>query len=478
MTDSKKDPRSLPPDDFSATTPNIKIPRQDLPSYGNEAGNDWEKTNYNYGQQIKDAQEDWGKTAYNVPVNPPRQSSPPPADDWGKTAYNINIPGNEPPPVSNQPYDPNKTYIPGRQEPQPPQSNSAREVDWGLTQANIRLPDEYNQPNQNQGKQEENWGMTTPYIRLPENEKRKYQQSAQPPPQQRQERQERQSAALPPPAQMNAPQQAAAPQEKKGGIPGWLLASGGLLAMFLFALVVLLGVYYIFLNKTGFNVNIKGAQPGSEVFVDGVRWQVSSADGSIKVQNLKAGQRRITIKKQGFADDQKDVEGKDGDNKEIIAQQRPTATPPQDDCLNIRKGDFAKAEKCAYDALDKLGNPFTVDELLRAMNLYIINFASGSANIPPANLKFLERASGYMKQLPQNVLIEVGGHTDNVGNDASNQRLSEARAKAVREALIKFGVQPEMLQTKGYGEGKPRSSNDTEDGKFQNRRIEYTAVSK
>ncbi len=52
------------------------------------------------------------------------------------------------------------------------------------------------------------------------------------------------------------------------------------------------------------------------------------------------------------------------------------------------------------------------------------------------------------------------------------------RAKDVREALIKFNVKPEMLTEKGYGESKPIKTNETEDGKFQNRRIEYSAVKK
>jgi OOP family OmpA-OmpF porin len=91
---------------------------------------------------------------------------------------------------------------------------------------------------------------------------------------------------------------------------------------------------------------------------------------------------------------------------------------------------------------------------------------------------FLERAAGFMKKLPPQVVVEVGGHTDSVGDDAPNKTLSDNRAKAVKAALIASGVAPEMLTEKGYGEEKPKATNDTEDGKFQNRRIEYTAVKK
>ena len=78
--------------------------------------------------------------------------------------------------------------------------------------------------------------------------------------------------------------------------------------------------------------------------------------------------------------------------------------------------------------------------------------------------------------LPPSTVLEVGGHTDSDGKDADNQTLSENRAKSVREALINFGVRPEALQMKGYGEGSPKTTNNTEEGKFFNRRIEYSVI--
>src|SRR5688572_22930740 len=100
----------MPPDDFSATTPNIKVPKKDSPDVGGGPANDWEKTNYNYSPKDL-GKEDWNKTAYNAPKAP--QSQPPDFDktnfgahppgkdaDWGATQANINLPGNR----SNQ-YD-------------------------------------------------------------------------------------------------------------------------------------------------------------------------------------------------------------------------------------------------------------------------------------------------------------------------------------------------------------------------------------
>jgi outer membrane protein OmpA-like peptidoglycan-associated protein len=71
----------------------------------------------------------------------------------------------------------------------------------------------------------------------------------------------------------------------------------------------------------------------------------------------------------------------------------------------------------------------------------------------------------------------VGGHTDNTGSAAANMALSQRRADAVRDALVKDGVDSAMLTTKGYGETKPVASNDTPEGRLQNRRTEFTAAS-
>ncbi|TNE73865.1 MAG: hypothetical protein EP333_06320, partial [Bacteroidetes bacterium] len=69
--------------------------------------------------------------------------------------------------------------------------------------------------------------------------------------------------------------------------------------------------------------------------------------------------------------------------------------------------------------------------------------------------------------------IEIGGHTDDTGSDAYNQTLSQKRASAVRAYLISQGISAERLTAKGYGESKPIASNETEEGKAENRRVEF-----
>ena len=73
-------------------------------------------------------------------------------------------------------------------------------------------------------------------------------------------------------------------------------------------------------------------------------------------------------------------------------------------------------------------------------------------------------------------MIEIGGYTDNTGDPAANLQLSQQRAEAVRAALVAAGVDPSMLVAKGYGSASPVAGNDTLEGRFRNRRIEYRTV--
>ena len=74
--------------------------------------------------------------------------------------------------------------------------------------------------------------------------------------------------------------------------------------------------------------------------------------------------------------------------------------------------------------------------------------------------------------------IEVSGHTDNKGTMQANQVLSENRARSVYQYLIANGISAERLSFKGFGQTQPIASNDTEDGRSQNRRTEFKIVAK
>lgn len=132
------------------------------------------------------------------------------------------------------------------------------------------------------------------------------------------------------------------------------------------------------------------------------------------------------------------------------------------------------ASEKASAALAGLKPGFTAQDLVSALNLNVINFATGSAQIPADSGDYLNRVAIALKAAPAGTILEISGHTDNTGDSASNMTLSQQRAEAVRVYLIQQGVNGDMLVAKGYGDTKPVASNDTEEGKFHNRRIEFS----
>ena len=99
-----------------------------------------------------------------------------------------------------------------------------------------------------------------------------------------------------------------------------------------------------------------------------------------------------------------------------------------------------------------------------------VEFAFNSAEINDLSFRELRRAMTFMRDNPQTKAV-VEGHTDSVGSAAFNQTLSERRAAAVKDVLVKSDIDANRLTTVGYGLTKPVASNDTEEGRAKNRRV-------
>ena len=100
-----------------------------------------------------------------------------------------------------------------------------------------------------------------------------------------------------------------------------------------------------------------------------------------------------------------------------------------------------------------------------------LHFATNKTRILSRSEEALNDLYMYLARNPQ-VRIKIIGHTDNVGKDAANQKLSDGRANAVMQDLIERGIAPERLQAEGRGETQPIDTNDTEEGRQNNRRVE------
>ena len=138
----------------------------------------------------------------------------------------------------------------------------------------------------------------------------------------------------------------------------------------------------------------------------------------------------------------------------------PAATAPATAAIETT-GNF-DAEACAgrFDILSHAGN---------------INFRSASATLNVAGSAILNDLVDIITRCP-GMRIEVGGHTDDNGSDATNQTLSERRAAAVVAYLVSKGIAADRLVAHGYGEAAPLVPNDSKDNMARNRRIEFKTL--
>ncbi len=133
-----------------------------------------------------------------------------------------------------------------------------------------------------------------------------------------------------------------------------------------------------------------------------------------------------------------------------------------DQCPGTKAGDKVDSSGCTIIVIEK-GAKLTLDGIV---------FKSGSADIDSVSAPTLARAAAALAKAPD-AKVEVAGFTDNVGKAATNKKLSQKRADAVKGYLVKAGAPAKQLMAVGYGPAQPVADNKTEEGRKQNRRIEF-----
>lgn len=132
----------------------------------------------------------------------------------------------------------------------------------------------------------------------------------------------------------------------------------------------------------------------------------------------------------------------------------------RDKCPDTRRGAVVDRDGCERQVV---------------IDLEGVHFAFDKATLTPDSRATLDAAVKILKDHRQ-LQVEVAGHTDAIGTESYNMDLSKRRARVVYEYLIDNGISADRLQTNGYGESKPIASNDTEEGRAQNRRTELVIL--
>ena len=149
---------------------------------------------------------------------------------------------------------------------------------------------------------------------------------------------------------------------------------------------------------------------------------------------------------------------------------------------------YGHTYKLSVSAVDYLTDNLDVNDLGAKLNLslqpvekgrkYVISnlfFASNETTILPESEDALQELADFLAD-NKDVRIRITGHTDAIGSDEDNQILSEGRAASVKKAIVERGIAEDRIETEGKGESEPIATNDTEEGRAKNRRVEFTIL--
>lgn len=153
---------------------------------------------------------------------------------------------------------------------------------------------------------------------------------------------------------------------------------------------------------------------------------------------------------------------------------------PKGDTYKIMYLDFTDSTDYSEFEIPNTAGKFTSEltiqvEPAKVYTLENVFFDTGLATLKPESYKALNNLVEVMN-LKSTMVIEIDGHTDNTGTAEINKKLSQNRADAVRNYLIKKGVSASRITAKGFGDSDPIADNSTEEGKAKNRRTEVKII--
>ena len=208
--------------------------------------------------------------------------------------------------------------------------------------------------------------------------------------------------------------------------------------------------------------------------------QQAAEQARVQAEQAKAEAERM--KQEALAAAQEAARQKEEAEKakaEAVAEQQALAADAAQARANAEKAESLReqAEREKQELrerlLQQLNSILATRDSARGLvaNMSDVLFRSGSYELAPGARERLAKVSGIILAYPS-LHVSVEGHTDSVGGDEYNQSLSELRAQAVRDYFIQQGIASSSVEAHGYGKTEPIASNDTSEGRQQNRRVE------
>ena len=157
----------------------------------------------------------------------------------------------------------------------------------------------------------------------------------------------------------------------------------------------------------------------------------------------------------------------------VLAAETDKARAAAAQSENLRQQAEKEKQELRARLLQQLNSILSTRDSARGLiaNMSDVLFRSGSFELLPGARERLAKVSGIVLAYPS-LHLQVEGHTDSVGTDEYNQQLSEHRAQSVRDYLVQQGINQYSVESRGFGKTEPIASNDTPEGRQQNRRVE------